>query len=94
MKTIIPSNRVKLFTLCLSGLLSLSSLPFTSRAEETPQQWRFSLEEAVGHALVHNTAMIKADLAVRQAEAAKWAAIANYLPQRFFALMPGFAHKK
>lgn len=81
MKTIIPSNRVKLLTLCLSGLLSLSSLPFTSRAEETPQQWRFSLEEAVGHALVHNTAMIKADLAVRQAEAAKWAAIANYLPQ-------------
>ncbi|MDD2618916.1 MAG: TolC family protein, partial [Bacteroidales bacterium] len=81
MKTIFLSKRIKLFALCLSGFLSLGSLQFEAQAQDAPQQWRFSLEEAAAHALEHNTAMIKANLAVRQAEAAKWEAIASYLPQ-------------
>jgi|LSQX01.1.fsa_nt_gb outer membrane protein TolC len=81
MKTNFSSKRIRLFALCLSGLLSLGSLQFEAQAQDAPQQWRFSLEEAAAHALEHNTAMIKANLAVRQAEAAKWEAIASYLPQ-------------
>ncbi len=85
MKTSIPLKRIKLFALCLTCFLCLGGQVLRAQAgQETqtdPAIWRFSLEEAAGHALVHNTTMIKANLAVRQAEAAKWAAIANYLPQ-------------
>lgn len=47
----------------------------------SPQIWCFSIEEATRHAMEHNNTMIKANLALRQAEMAKWEAIANYLPQ-------------
>jgi outer membrane protein TolC len=45
------------------------------------QSWSFSLERAQQYALENNRSIKKAGLAVQQAQAAKWVAIANYLPQ-------------
>lgn len=49
--------------------------------QEVSKSWSFSLEQAKQHALEYNRSMKKAGLAVEQAQAAKWMAIANYLPQ-------------
>lgn len=45
------------------------------------QSFSLSLEQAKQHALDYNRSLKTAGLAVEQAQAAKWAAIANYLPQ-------------
>lgn len=47
----------------------------------TSKSLSFSLVQAKQYALKNNRNMKKAGLAVQQAEAARWAAIANYLPQ-------------
>jgi len=47
----------------------------------TSKSLSFSLEQAKQYALKNNRNMKKAGLAVQQATEAKWAAIANYLPQ-------------
>jgi len=66
-------------------LLACCSLT-TVQAQEAPVQneqknWTFSLDQAKQHALENNRNMKKAGLAIEQAQAAKWIAIANYLPQ-------------
>ena len=45
------------------------------------KSWSFSLDQAKDYALQYNRNMKKAGLASEQAQLAKWAAIANYLPQ-------------
>jgi len=52
-----------------------------SPAQGAAQSWSFSLDEARQFALEHNRNIQKAGLAVKEAQAAEWAAIANYLPQ-------------
>jgi len=52
-----------------------------STAPDTAKSLSLSLEQAKQHALDYNRSMKKAGIAVEQAQAAKWAAIANYLPQ-------------
>jgi outer membrane protein TolC len=52
-----------------------------SNAPDTAKSLSLSLEQAKQHAFDYNRSMKKAGIAVEQAQAAKWAAIANYLPQ-------------
>jgi len=52
-----------------------------STAQDVQKSWSFSMEQAKQHALEYNRSMKKAGIATEQAQAAKWAAIANYLPQ-------------
>lgn len=47
----------------------------------SPRSWSFSLEQAKEYALQHNKSIQQAGLALEQAEMAKWATLANYLPQ-------------
>jgi Outer membrane protein len=49
--------------------------------QEVLKSWSLSLDQAKTHAMEYNRSMKKAGLAAEQAQAAKWAAIANYLPQ-------------
>lgn len=50
-------------------------------AQGEQKSWSFSLDQARTFALENNRNMKKASLADMQAQTAKWAAIANYLPQ-------------
>jgi outer membrane protein TolC len=52
-----------------------------STAVGTSKSLSLSLDQAKQYALENNRNMKKASLAVQQADAARWAAIANYLPQ-------------
>ena len=52
-----------------------------SAQEEDSTVLHFSLEEAMSYALEHNWDLQNSSLAVRQAEADRWAAIASMLPQ-------------
>ncbi len=52
-----------------------------SAQEEDSMVLHFSLEEAMSYALEHNWDLQNSSLAVRQAEADRWAAIASMLPQ-------------
>jgi len=52
-----------------------------STTQDVQKSWSFSMDQAKQHALDYNRSMKKAGLASKQAELAKWAAIANYLPQ-------------
>ena len=51
------------------------------------KSWSFSLEQSKRHALEYNRNIKKAGLAGEEAQAAKWAAIANYLPQSSATVM-------
>jgi len=67
-------------------LLMAFCITTTVQAQETPVQseqknWSFSLDQARLHALENNRNVKKAGLAIQEAQAAKWSAIANYLPQ-------------
>ena len=65
----------KLIILTVSALLSLHV--FSQKGEVK----RLSLPEAEAYALVHNKMLLNASLAIKEAEAAKWQAIAKGLPQ-------------
>lgn len=52
-----------------------------AQAQPTGEKRSFSLQEAQQYAVGHNRSMKKASLALEQAEKAKWATYANYLPQ-------------
>ena len=61
---------------------ALCCIPFRlSAQEEDSTVLHFSLEEAMSYALEHNWDLQNSSLAVRQAEADRWAAIASMLPQ-------------
>jgi len=66
-------------TLLLTALLA--AVGVQAQSQTGPETRALSLEQAREHALLHNRNMQKASLALEQAEMAKWAAIANYLPQ-------------
>lgn len=66
-------------TLLLTALLTV--LGVQAQTNNAPGQRALSLSEAREYALLHNRSLQKASLALEQAEMAKWAAIANYLPQ-------------
>lgn len=66
-------------TLLLTALLA--AVGVQAQPQTGPETRALSLEQAREHALLHNRNMQKASLALEQAEMAKWAAIANYLPQ-------------
>lgn len=52
-----------------------------AQTQPTSEKRSFSLQEAQRYAAEHNRSMKKASLALEQAEKAKWATYANYLPQ-------------
>ncbi len=52
-----------------------------AQTQPTGEKRSFSLQEAQQYAAEHNRSMKKASLALEQAEKAKWATYANYLPQ-------------
>jgi len=52
-----------------------------STTQDVQKSWSFSMDQAKQHALDYSRNMKKAGLASKQAELAKWEAIANYLPQ-------------
>lgn len=52
-----------------------------AQTQPTNEKRSFSLQEAQQYAAEHNRSMKKASLALEQAEKAKWATYANYLPQ-------------
>lgn len=59
----------------------LATVAGQAQTQPGPETRALSLEQAREHALLHNRSLQKASLALEQAEMAKWAAIANYLPQ-------------
>src|SRR5574344_1522112 len=59
----------------------LATVAGQAQTQPGPETMALSLEQAREHALLHNRSLQKASLALEQAEMAKWAAIANYLPQ-------------
>lgn len=70
----------------LSVWLLACVLPVAAFAQEPvntsiEQSYSFSLDEAKEYAVKHNTSVLKSDLALKQSEQSRWAAIANYLPQ-------------
>jgi len=71
--------RWKVSTLLLTAWLV--TVAGQAQTQSGPGARALSLEQAREHALQHNRSLQKASLALEQAEMAKWAAIANYLPQ-------------
>ena len=66
----------------LIGAAALCCITFRlSAQEEDSMVLHFSLEDAMSYALEHNWDLQNSSLAVRQAEADRWAAIASMLPQ-------------
>lgn len=66
------------------GALLAAMLAVTMTVAQTQpksEKRSFSLQEAQQYAAEHNRSMKKASLALEQAEQAKWATYANYLPQ-------------
>jgi len=59
----------------------LATVAGQAQTQSGPGARALSLEQAREYALLHNRSLQKASLALEQAEMAKWAAIANYLPQ-------------
>jgi len=68
--------RKLIFTVCM---VSVSLLSFAQSDESTV--YRLSLRQAQEYALQHSRTIMNSSLAVRQAEAARWQAIAGMLPQ-------------
>jgi outer membrane protein TolC len=77
-RTALKRRMIWVVTCCWVFQGALAQTAIDTVASKT---WSFTLQEAQTFALKHNRDMIKSGLAVRQSEAAKWAAIANYLPQ-------------
>lgn len=73
--------RMRLNVPILLSIAVLAAVSGQVKAQTGQASRAFSLEQAREHALLHNRSLQKASLALEQAEMAKWAAIANYLPQ-------------
>ncbi len=62
-------------------LLIIALITMIVNAQETKQNYSFSLEQAISHALTHNYSMINADRDIAAAQQKKWETTAAGLPQ-------------
>ncbi|MDD4712818.1 MAG: TolC family protein [Bacteroidales bacterium] len=77
----------KLFIWLLITSSTFTAVQAQGSTAPIQKSWSFSLDQAKDYALQYNRSMKKAGLASKQAQLAKWAAIANYLPQTSVSMM-------